>query len=82
MKRQSGESLLRKTLVCFGLIVMGIWGVKAFAQQAPAANAAEGGSMQNLLGPDSQGPRCLPVKGLTFTISGPETLLATKGKTR
>ena len=80
MKRQSGESLLRKTLVCFGVIVMGIWGVKAFAQQAPAANATEGGSMQNLLGPDSQGPRCLPVKGLTFTISGPETLLATKGE--
>ncbi len=50
MKRQSGESLLRKTLVCFGVIVMGIWGVKAFAQQAPAANAAEGGSIQNLLG--------------------------------
>ena len=71
---------MRKTLVCFGLIVMGIWGVKAFAQQAPAANAAEGGTMQNLLGSDAQGPRCLPVKGLTFTISGPETLLATKGE--
>ena len=80
MKRQSGESLLRKTLVCFGLIVMGIWGVKAFAQQAPAANAAEGGSMQNLLGSDAQGPRCLPVQGLTFTIAGPETRVAPKGQ--
>ena len=78
MKRQSGESLLRKTLVFFGVIVLGIWSIKAFGQQGPQANAVPTDG-QNLLGAEAQGPRCLPVQGLTFTISGPETLLATKG---
>jgi hypothetical protein len=81
MKRHSNDSLLRKTLVFFGVVVISIWGVKAFAQQAPGANpATDAANAQNLVGPDAQGPRCLPVKGLTFTISGPETLLATKGE--
>jgi hypothetical protein len=79
MKRHTNDSLLRKTLVFFGLIVIGIWSVKAFGQQGPQANAAPTDG-QNLVGPEAQGPRCLPVQGLTFTISGPETLLATKGQ--
>lgn len=78
MKRQFGESFLRKTLVFFGVIVLGIWSIKAFGQQGPQANAVPTDG-QNLLGAEAQGPRCLPVQGLTFTISGPETLLATKG---
>jgi hypothetical protein len=79
MKRHSNDSLLRKTLVFFGVIVISIWSVKAFAQQGPGAAAAPVDG-QNLVGPEAQGPRCLPVQGLTFTISGPETLLATKGQ--
>jgi hypothetical protein len=78
MKRHSNESLLRKTLVFFGVIVIGIWSIKAFAQQGAPSNAGAVDG-QNLVGPEAQGPRCLPVQGLTFTISGPETLLATKG---
>lgn len=80
MKRHYNESLIPKTIVFFAVIVISIWGVKAFAQQASATNPTSAENPQNLVGPDAQGVQCLPVKGLTFTISGPETLLATKGK--
>jgi hypothetical protein len=71
-----------KALVFLGLLVMVVWTLKAFAQAQPAAAALPG----NAAGPNGaaaaaakEGPACLPVEGLTFTISGPETLLATRG---
>ena len=78
MKRQPFDHTMKfKGLIVLGIVVLSIWSVKAFAQAAPAGIQAAGAAA--LVGPDAQGPVCLPVEGLTFTISGPETLLATRG---
>jgi hypothetical protein len=71
MKRQPFDQITKfKTLIALVIVVLSIWSVKAFAQAVDAAALAE---------TETQGPVCLPVEGLTFTISGPETLLATRG---
>jgi len=71
MKRQPFDQITKfKTLIALVIVVLSIWSVKAFAQAVDAAALAE---------TEPQGPVCLPVEGLTFTISGPETLLATRG---
>ena len=71
MKRQPFDQITKfKALIALGIVVLSIWSVKAFAKAADAAALA---------GTEPQGPVCLPVEGLTFTISGPETLLATRG---
>ena len=76
-----------KAMLVLGFIVMSVWAFKAFGQTAPAPGAANppanaAGNAQNAAaqaGAAKEGPVCLPVEGLTFTISGPETLLATRG---
>jgi len=70
-----------KAIVVLGLILVSVWGFKAWGQQTPAAPAgANTPTGAAALGETAkQGPACLPVEGLTFTISGPETLLATRG---
>lgn len=70
-----------KAIVVLGLILALVWGFKALAQQAPAGpGGANAQNAAGVLGDEAkQGPACLPVEGLTFTISGPETLLATRG---
>jgi hypothetical protein len=79
MKRQPFDHTTKfKGLIILGVVVLSIWSVKAFAQAQPAGGAQPADSAA-LVGPEAQGPVCLPVEGLTFTISGPETLLATRG---
>ena len=76
-----------KAMLVLGFIVMSVWAFKAFGQTPPAPGAANqaanaAGNAQNpaaQAGAAKEGPVCLPVEGLTFTISGPETLLATRG---
>nr|UOZ96140.1 hypothetical protein NCPCFENI_00031 [Cupriavidus sp.] len=63
-----------KAIVILGLILVSVWGFKAWGQQpAPGQNPAAAADAKPVV------PSCLPVEGLTFTISGPETLLATRG---
>ena len=79
MKRQPFDQTSKfKGLLVLGIVVLSIWSVKAFAQATPT-NGVQAADAAALVGPDAQGPVCLPVEGLTFTISGPETLLATRG---
>ena len=67
-----------KAILVLGLILISVWGFKAWGQQpAPGQNPATGAAA--LADGKTVVPSCLPVEGLTFTISGPETLLATRG---
>jgi len=72
-----------KAMLVLGFIVMSVWAFKAFGQTPPAPGAANpAANTPNAAaqaGAAKEGPVCLPVEGLTFTISGPETLLATRG---
>jgi hypothetical protein len=79
MKRQPFDQTIKlRGLIVLGIVVLGIWSLKAFAQATPT-NGARAADPALLVGPDAQGSACLQVEGLTFTISGPETLLATRG---
>jgi hypothetical protein len=69
-----------KAMLVLGFIVMSVWAFKAFGQAQPAPGAAnQAANAAAQAGAAKEGPVCLPVEGLTFTISGPETLLATRG---
>ena len=66
-----------KAIVVLGLILVSVWGFKAWGQQPAAVQNQAAGAAA--LSDAKAVPSCLPVEGLTFTISGPETLLATRG---